>query len=74
LLELARNQQRQIETNVVELDERQRDAALFSVAKHTASSESEQQQNANMWVLLQRSSSHKFLQSINQHNWKMVNP
>lgn len=50
LLELARNQQRQIENNETELDERRKAVALFGVAKRTASNELEQHQNARMWV------------------------
>uniref|UniRef100_A0A183C2K3 SH3 domain-containing protein n=1 Tax=Globodera pallida TaxID=36090 RepID=A0A183C2K3_GLOPA len=48
LLELARNQQRQIETNEEELDERRKAVALFGVAKRTAASQTEQQQNARI--------------------------
>uniref|UniRef100_A0A915N4S4 Uncharacterized protein n=1 Tax=Meloidogyne javanica TaxID=6303 RepID=A0A915N4S4_MELJA len=48
LLELARNQQRQIEANEAELDERRKAVALFGVARKTAGSEREQQQNAQM--------------------------
>ncbi|KAL3113073.1 hypothetical protein niasHT_013538 [Heterodera trifolii] len=48
LLELARNQQRQIEANEDELDERRKAVALFGVAKRTAASQSEQQQNARI--------------------------
>jgi len=45
---LARNQQRQIEANEAELDERRKAVALFGVARKTAGSEREQQQNAQM--------------------------
>nr|CAD2168116.1 unnamed protein product [Meloidogyne enterolobii] len=48
LLELARNQQRQIEANEAELDERRKAVALFGVARKTAGSEREQQQNAQI--------------------------
>ncbi|KAL7073346.1 hypothetical protein ACQ4LE_007195, partial [Meloidogyne hapla] len=48
LLELARNQQRQIEANEAELDERRKAVALFGVARRTAGSEREQQQNAQI--------------------------